>query len=242
MQYIVDIILGIIIVFTALRGRKRGLVKTVFGITSVIAAIMLAYIFGSQAGSLIRTTKVYDDICKRTEKSLAEYFEQKASDSSEQAFEDISGLAFVKQLENMGIDTQEMLEKYSFSLEESADETTKTLSESIVLPVLELLSNIVGTVAVFGISLLVLWILSNLLSGIFRLPFLRSVNSAGGFIMGLILGLFYAFILCMIIKSIIPCIPQNPVIYTGMENDTVLYKYLTQINPLYLVLIGKFFN
>ena len=72
MQYIIDIILALIIVLNTVMGLKKGLVKTVFGLASVIIAVVLAYIFGSSAASLLPTTKAYDNICDSTKESLSE--------------------------------------------------------------------------------------------------------------------------------------------------------------------------
>ena len=241
MQYIVDAALAVLIIINTVRGYRKGLVKTVFGLASVIIALITAYLFGSCAGEFIRSTDAYEDICISTEKKLAQYFEEQAESNSAAAYEKLSESAFIKQLENMGVDTQKELDKYTASLEDGADNASAVLSESVALPVLEALSNVLGTVIVFVAVLLICYILSVILSGLFRLSFLRPLNTAGGLILGFVLGVFYAFVLCMVIKSILPCIPENPVIYTGMENDTVLYGFLSRINPFFLLLFGKFF-
>lgn len=242
MQYIIDIILALIIVLNTVMGLKKGLVKTVFGLASVIIAVVLAYIFGSSAASLLRTTKAYDNICDSTKESLSEYFEKEALENKEKAFENIGSLSFVKQLESMGVDTQKELERYSENLESSAKEASSVLSEKFAVPILEFFSNILGTILVFIVSLLGMWLLSIVLRGIFSLPFLRGLNKTGGFITGLLLGLFYAFLICMVVKSLIPCLPKNPVIFEGMENKTVLYGLLSKFNPIYILLVGKFFS
>lgn len=242
MQYIIDIILALIIVLNTVMGLKKGLVKTVFGLASVIIAVVLAYIFGSSAASLLRTTKAYDNICDSTKESLSEYFEKEALENKEKAFENIGSLSFVKQLESMGVDTQKELERYAEALDSSAKEASDILSEKFAVPILEFFSNILGTILVFIVSLLGMWLLSIVLRGIFSLPFLRGLNKTGGFITGLLLGLFYAFLICMVVKSLIPCLPKNPVIFEGMENKTVLYGLLSKFNPIYILLVGKFFS
>ena len=242
MQYIIDIILALIIVLNTVMGLKKGLVKTVFGLASVIIAVVLAYIFGSSAASLLRTTKAYDNICVSTKESLSEYFEKEALENKEKAFENIGALSFVKQLESMGVDTQKELERYAEALDSAAKEASDILSEKFAVPILEFFSNILGTILVFIVSLLGMWLLSIVLRGIFSLPFLRGLNKTGGFITGLLLGLFYAFLICMVVKSLIPCLPKNPVIFEGMENKTVLYGLLSKFNPIYILLVGKFFS
>lgn len=240
MQYIADVVLASVILFNLIRGRRRGLVKTVFGLVSVVAAIILAYAFGSTAGKMLRETKAYEDLTLRTEKSLVQYIEKSVSEDSEKAYESITDTPFVKQLEALGIDAKKQLEEYSDSFKEGAEETAKEISKNLAQPLLEALSNAVGTVAVFFGAIVVFWILSKLLTTLCGLPFLRAVNKAGGTVLGFALGLIYAFVLCAVIKLIIPYVPQNPVIYPGMEKDTLLYGFFAGINPLYIFLIGKF--
>ena len=56
------------------------------------------------------------------------------------------------------------------------------------------------------------------------------------FLMG---GVFCsAFLLCMALEVLMPYIPKNPVIYAGMEKDTVLYGFFVNINPFIFLLFG----
>ena len=42
----------------------------------------------------------------------------------------------------------------------------------------------------------------------------------------------------MIVEILLPYIPQNPVIYAGMEKDTILYNFFVNLNPVILLLFG----
>lgn len=242
MQYIVDVVIACVLVFNVVRCTKRGLVKSVFGLVSVIIAIVAAYFFGSTAGGFLRTTKAYEGLVDSTSDKIHEYFQNEAEEGSNEAFSGLEDTAFVKQLESLGVDTKKELQSYAENLKQGAEDASETLAQSIAQPVLEILSNVVGTVMVFVACLLLLWLLSLVLGGVFSLPFLRQINKLGGVAAGIILGIFYAFILCMIIKSLLPCLPKNPVLYQGMEDDTVLYALFSRFNPLYLLLFGKFFS
>ena len=67
---------------------------------------------------------------------------------------------------------------------------------------------------------------------------LNGINRLGGFVVGLVLGIFSVYILCMIVEILLPYIPQNPVIYAGMEKDTILYNFFVNLNPVILLLFG----
>ncbi len=242
MQYIVDVVIACVIIFNIVRCTKRGLVKSVFGLVSVIIAIASAYFFGSTAGGFLRTTEAYKGLVDSTGDKIYEYFQNQAKEGSDKAFEGLQDTAFIKQLENLGVDTQKEMVRYAKDMQAGAEDASRTLADGIAKPVLEILSNVVGTVIVFIAVLLLLFLLSLVLNSLFKLPLLRQLNKVGGVIAGVILGVFYAFILCMIIKSLLPCLPKNPFLYQGMENDTVLYGLFSRFNPLYLLLFGKFFS
>lgn len=242
MQYVIDLAIAAIVVFNLIRGRRRGLVKTVFGLVSVTAAIIIAYIFGGNAGVMLRKTALYENITDGAEKKITDYMEKSFTEDSDDAYDNIADSSFVKRLEALGVDAKKELEGYTVSFEEGARNTAREISKKLVNPVLEAVSNVVGTILVFAGAIVVFWILSKLLTSLFRLPFLNSVNKAGGTILGAILGLIYAFVFCTVIKLIIPYVPQNPIIYSGMENETLLYGFFAAVNPLHLLFIGKLFS
>lgn len=240
MQYIVDIVLALIILISTVRGYRRGFVKTFFGLAAVALSVLSAYLFSSAAGSLIRQTAPYKNLCKSTTQSIQQYFEDTARGGSDAAFGNIDDKAFVKQMSSMGIDVKQTLDDLSESTAKDARDIAQNAAKSIAIPALETLSNVLATVLVFIISLALCMLLSRMLSNVFKLPFLNGINKIFGLILGFILGVVYSFILCMIIKCLLPAIPENPFLYVGMEKDTMVYGFLCSINPVYLFLLGRY--
>ena len=238
MRYIVDIILALILVFATARGYKRGLVKTLFGCLTVVAALVLAYAFGSYAGALIRQTPVFDTISQTTNERICEYFDKTLKDGIDKAQKDKDASSFVKSLEKLGVDTESLLEGYSSALEKGAEGAKDSFVRSVSTPVLKGLTNAVGALAVFVLSLLVLKVLCCALDVVARLPLLRTVNKFGGIAAGMLSGVLTCLVICLAIETFVPYLPQNSLLYVGMEKETVLYGFFVNLFPMIFLIFG----
>lgn len=241
MAYICDIIIAAIILISAIRGVRRGLVKTAFGLASFAVAIAIAYFFGSYAGDYIKTTHLYDDLSGKAEAYISEHFDRVAQEELEKIQlrdEEISQSEIGKTLERLGLETDSFYDKYKDAIETGTENAKRKFAQTAATKVMECLANALGVLLTFIAALIGIKIIGFLVDRVFRLPLLKSINKAGGFILGAVLGIVGVFILCMIIEILLPYIPQNPVIYAGMEKDTVLYNFFVNLNPVIFVLFG----
>ena len=55
---------------------------------------------------------------------------------------------------------------------------------------------------------------------------------------GIISGFIGVFALCMIMETMLPIIPENPVVYVGMSEHTLLYRFFVNLNPVISLLLG----
>ena len=241
MAYICDIVLALVIVMSVVLGFRRGLVKTAFKCLSLVAAIALAYFFGSYAGDFIRTSGIYDDVSLKAQQAISSHFDRieseglAAAEESRQKFleSDIS-----KTLSRLGFETDSLYEKYESAIDKGTENAKEKFATEAADKILSCLADALGALAVFILALIILKLLSFVFEGIFNLPVLKFVNKLGGTALGLVFGLALAFILCMAVEILLPYIPNNPVIYPGMEKDTVLYSFFLNLNPVILLLLG----
>ena len=241
MAYICDIVIAAIIVISAIVGVRRGFVKTAFRLLSFFAAIAIAYFFGSYAGDYIKTTSVYGDLSDKATASISEYFDKTAEEELEKIElreGEMSQSEIGKTLERLGLETESFYERYKDALKEGTDNAKQTFAENAASKVMECLANALGVLVTFVAALIAMRILGFVVDRLFRLPVLRSINGLLGFALGTLLGIVSVFILCMIVEILLPYIPENPVIYAGMEKDTVLYNFFVNLNPVIFVLFG----
>jgi uncharacterized membrane protein required for colicin V production len=241
LAYICDIVIAVIVLVSAIVGRKRGFVKTAFGLLSFVCAIVLSYFFGSYAGDYIKTTSVYEDLSRKATLSISEYIDKTAEAELEKLQirdEEMSESEIVKTLERLGLETDSFYDRYEDAIKEGTENAKEKFAQNAATKVMECLANALGVLVTFVLSLVALKILGFLVDRLFRLPVLNGINRLGGFIVGLVLGIFSVYILCMIVEILLPYIPQNPVIYAGMEKDTILYNFFVNLNPVIFVLFG----
>ena len=241
MAYIVDIVIAAIIVFSVVKGIRKGLVKTAFSCLTLVGAILIAYFFGTSVGSYLQTTKPYEKVYEASYGAISERLEETARqglDEASASLEGISDSGLGKTLERLGLDTDELLDKYTDTLLKGTENAKVKFAEDAAGWILSCLANAVGILVTFLAALIALKLLSFLFDKLFSLPVLSFVNKLGGLVIGLVLGILLVYILCMILQIVLPYIPKNPVIYPGMEQDTLLYGFFLNINPVIFMLFG----
>ncbi len=226
MAIIIDIIIVLIFAISLYVGYKRGFVKTMFAISTLIAAILLAACFGNKAGFAIRKTATVEKISYRVTEELSDclfrIFEEKTTEDKKQ--ENVAMLDIL--LTDFGVDTKQFVESYENALTTGAENVKKTIVSELSDTVMDALCHGAGTILVFVVSYVLLKIAGYVLDKVFKLPILKTANKTGGLLLGVVSGAFSVFIFCIMIDIIAPYVPVNPILYVGMENDTYIYKYI----------------
>lgn len=241
MAYVCDVVIALILAVSVISGCARGMVKTAFSCLTLVAAILLCWLFGPSVGDFVQKTPVYDDLSLKAQTAICEQFEaleQKGlADANESSLE-FSESPMGETLEKLGFEVDSLYDGYEQAIKKGNENAKQKFAVDAAGKVMECLADAIGVLVTFVVSLIVLKLLSRLFDGIFKLPVLKTINKIGGFVLGLVLGVAGAFVLCTLIQILLPYIPENPVVYAGMENDTILYSLFLKLNPLLLILFG----
>ncbi len=241
MAYVADLVILAVIVLSTVLGYRRGLVKTMFKCLTFVAAVLAAYTFGSAAGEYIQTTSEYEKVEVAVNSAVDDFFDKKAEESLGDAKKAQNGLEdseIGKILSKLGVDSRDLLEKYEAEVLDGKNNLKESFVKKISDGLLKRIALVVGTIAVFAASLLLLKLASKLVEALFKLPLLKNVNKGGGALLGLVLGFVYAFAICAIVEMLLPYIPDNPVVYMGMEENTVVYRFFLNLNPILFLFFG----
>ena len=241
MAFVVDIVIVAILLTSVFLGYKRGLVKTVFNCLSLVVAIILASMFGAYAGNLIKSTKIFNDVSENIASEISDYFDKTAKEGIENAMSadiNLEASPVGNLLLRLGIDSESVEKGYVDALQKGAENVKENVTDAVAGPVLDCLARAMGTLIVFIISLIALKILSFLVDGLAKLPVLKTFNKFGGLVAGAASGIIFVFVLCMVTQVVLPYIPENPVVYMGMDKDTVLYSFFLSLNPVILLLFS----
>ena len=263
MAFFVDIIIIALLVLSVFMGYRKGLVKTLFGCFSLIAAIVVSSVFGAPVGSIIKNSTLFDGVTQSVTDEIStnvgelsqDYDQTKLGSSveengenhvsyGEKLVEDFAASELGRTLFRLGVDEQQIKRDFAEAIN-TVDGKLKASSDVkgvfvsvVVVPVLDCIATALGTVIVFVLSLIVLKILCYFLDKIFKLPLLNAVNKYGGLCAGVVSGIIGVYVLCMIIETLLPVIPENPVLYAGMAENTVLYGFFINMNPVKALLLG----
>lgn len=224
MHFILDLVLllvGAAIVFTCY---KRGFFKSVIHFFKTILAFLAAYFWGSGIANWICQKwvggSVYDSVYP---KIRGIYEGSTESFSAEQALSAVPDFL-----------VSDKLRERLTSLEGSGEELVSSVTEAVSSPIATMISNVIGYLGVFLISLLAISLIATLLDKfIDKLPLIGTLNR----ILGLALGLMIATAVLLVVSSIFELIFANSPIYTE-STLTRFFGQLTLPRPFRFLDVG----
>ncbi len=228
-----DIIIIAIILFTVIRGAKRGFISTVFDFCKFIVSVILAFVFKDRVSEYIINTEIFasakESVTQSLTKALSNAGENISSADMLTAFEK-ENAGLVRLIEAFG----GSLDKARQWIENMADESgnvAELAAEYIIEPASKVCSQVIAFIAIFVVSLIVLALLQKLLNLIFELPVLKQVNKTGGFLIGIVCAFFYVSLFC---AAVAPLLSNSELfgieIPESLVENTVLFKFFTENN------------
>ena len=213
MSLVFDVIILAVCVISIVLGAKRGFIKSVMGICTLVAALCLAYAFTPTVSEYIRNTDAMGNISESigdTIKSLSRTDE--GGYDLEKMFDDMPD-AFQQILERYNVDDSVLAE--TVPPETAATESAvDALANAIAEPVARAISNVA-----------VLKLLTWLLDLLFQLPVLKTANTMLGLLIGVVIALFWAWILCPLSVTLIRAMSSiSPDLFNEsvIENSVIL--------------------
>lgn len=189
MGTIIDILALVILAVSIYLGYKKGFIKSVMGLVSLIVSIVLAINFYSYPAAYLKKNIIEPHFVDSTSDTFSALMNGGTEViPPEKIFEDEPD-ALTETAKRFGIDVSAIKEYYdtvvknitgAFNTEEIADELSKFVVESTV----DTISNALGFAAVFFGSLLILTLLLMLINLIFKIPVLKLANKLAGAVLG----------------------------------------------------------
>ena len=198
---LIDLTILGIIAFCGWRGYRSGLIRGVFGVVSLVAALFLANIAANAyseeftgmlkpfVGGVIESS--ISDISGEESEYVWEYVEhENDSDEFQTAF---------NALRNIGLPVPAAIRVSKLALE---DETERFLAEKLA----DTLSSVLAYVAVFGIAFvlvaIIFAVIGNLIGFVFSLPGLKLLDIIAGVAFGLVKGLLIVLTLAAVFRYV----------------------------------------
>lgn len=241
MSLVFDVIILAVCVTSIVLGVKRGFIKSIMGVCTLIAALCLAYAFTPMLAGYIRTSAPVENISASigdTIKSLSKNDED--SYNLEKMFDDMPD-AFQQILQRYGASEHELVSE--IPPEQEAPETVvDELAGVIADPVADAISKVVAFLAIFVVSVILLKLLTLLLDLLFQLPVLKTANKMLGFVMGAVVAIFWIAVLCPLSITLIRALSSiSPNLFNEsvIDNSVILSFFVNnKIDDLLNQLLG----
>lgn len=228
MNWLTILVLVILIGF-AFKGRRDGFIKTVFSIVSVILALILTCVLTPYIGNMLQENKpLFESIYKMVSETI-----------------DLENNSNLKSV----IDEKEAIDKLPLprSLKNALIENNNTeIYEGMLVNNFEgyvyhyltaLILNAISFVIVFLIVIIILFILERTLDLFSKLPVINGLNKAAGFLVGILQGFLLIWFLCIVLtifsgtsfaKEIYQCIDKS-ILLNHIYNNNLLLKVITNM-------------
>lgn len=218
-------ILVAVILITVISGWKKGFIRTFMGLVSFAASLIVTWLLYNPVAKFI-----YDKFLFGTVSGYIDnVFEAELGGSGaslERLFAELPD-SFTNFLNRFST-TDEAAAFYS----ENTGATSSQLSRFMAEPIAESLSKIIAFIGLFIIIYIILKLLTKLLDNIVKLPLLNGVNKFLGFVLGVLLGLFIAWILAIAFNALLPQLSSLfPNLFKPNTADTtIIMRFLYNFN------------
>lgn len=208
------IVVLVILVFYAFKGKRDGFIKTVFTLFSLIFALFLTATFSPYISKALQNNeKVYTYVSGAVSKIVQ--VEKEDGTVTEQV-EDIKGFSLPKALKNALIENNNG-EVYKALAINSFKEYVNNYLTCVVINAL----SFILTLIIINMGL---FLLSGTLGIISKLPLINGLNKSAGFIIGLVHGLVVIWVLCILLTC-----------FGGTEWGGNIYKLISESSFLTII-------
>ena len=224
---IIDLAIIGTVVFCGWRGFKNGLIRGVFGVVSLIAALLVANI-AAQAYSGETKDMLMPFVSGVIDSTMTEVAEQGLEYQAlahDHEIDDVDfGVAYTA-LRQLGLPEAASVRIAEQALEVGEDERGHYFSDVIA----DRLSSAFSFVAVFGIAFLLIAIvfavIGNLVGFVFALPGLKLVDMIAGSALGLIKGMIIVYTVAVIAR-------YYGLLILSIIDETTVFRYIINNNPI----------
>ena len=224
---IIDLVVIGAVVFCGWRGFKSGLIRGVFGVVSLIAALLVANIAAQAYADETKGMLVpfVGGIIDSTMTEISEQGLEYQAIAHDHDIEDVDfGVAYTA-LRQLGLPESAAVRIAEQSIEIEEDEQGSYFSDIIA----DRLSEAFSFVAVFGIAFLLIAIvfavIGNLVGFVFALPGLKYVDYIAGTVLGLFKGIIIVYTVAVVIRYF------GLLVIETLEGTSIL-RYIVNNNPI----------
>ena len=218
MNFVFDGIILAVAVLTIVLSAKRGFVKSVMGICTLLASVIVAYAFTPTVAAYIEQTPVITNISGSIADTVGSLSKNLDGTYDLRRLFDVMPSSFREILDRYEADEEELDREVQPSTE-SEEESVNELADLIAKPVARALSRIAAFLGILIAMVILLKLLTWILDLIFQLPALKTANTILGLLVGVVAAFLWAWVLSVLSVGLIHAMSS---IYPAMFSDSII--------------------
>ncbi len=234
MSFVYDIFMIIIGVFIVVGCWRKGFVKSVMSLLSLIIATFTAYAFTPSLSEYINEHFIKSRISGTLYDSISGYFSDFSLDKVGEIIKNITNT-----ITRYGSNSEGVSSVITTASENGASGTdaAKSVADFIATPVSTTISNIIAFTLIFFAALILLSFVTFIVDKIFKLPVLDSANK----LLGLIFGIIEAILICWVLALIFSVLNTSleavaPKYFnTAVVDNSIILKFFSSYNILGMI-------
>ena len=177
----IDLLVLILMVLSTYIGYKKGFLKTITGVLSIVLSLILAVTFYPQMEKVIKSTPVYESVYKNVEERIAP--------------PDVES----NKISDYGAGTLNLPRNFLKKMQDTANNTKEDIAVSIAKSTADSAVKIVSMLAVFLLARLAIFLLVLIAGLIKKFPLIGWSDRLLGVLFGFVRGFFIVYLLLAII-------------------------------------------
>ena len=231
MNLILDGVVLCVAILAIIFGTKRGFIRSVMGVCTLIAALFVAYAFSPPLAAYIESRPFIHSVSESitdTIKSLSANTE--GTYDLEKLFADMPD-AFTQIVDRYKADPEELKQNVVPSAD-AESVAVDALADMIADPVVSAIAGVLAFLALFVAAVIALKLFTLILDLIFRLPVLKSANSMLGFLFGVIAAAVWAWVLSSLAVPFVSAMSSiSPDLFReSVVENTVIIKFFSGLD------------
>ncbi len=231
MHFIFDGIILAACIIAIIMGAKRGFIKSVMGVCTLIAAVFVAFAFTPYVSDWIENTPVITEVSENISDTLKS-LSRKDTESYDlsKLFADMPD-SFRQILDRYGAKAAELKETVT-PAPDAAAEDVMDLSQLIAQPVVSAISGVLAFLLLFVGTVIILKLLTWILDLLFQLPALKTANTFLGGVVGVISALMWAWTLSALSVIFIRAMSSiSPAYFSeSLIENTIILRFFADDN------------
>lgn len=216
----VDIALIIVLIANVIGSMRKGFLKCILSLVCVIVALAAATTFNEPVAEWSYDSVLDSIVTEKVEESMLNGMESIDAALTVEAITQAIPQFLADSIAEIGIDISAVTESID-SLDLSTHDTAQNISQQIIKPAALVLLRMLAYVLIFVFVRFLTGMITNVFSGIVKLPILKGVNRWLGAALGAAKGIILVFSICVVLNLLSQIVKNTDVIVQAIENSNI---------------------